>query len=193
MKDSTAESCKEEALQLFILRIKAKFLSSLTSLVDRSQAEDIFQETIYKIFLLAEQNPNKLTFIEKLEMMTPMLFKIAKNKAISDLRHCKVEQKYRDAGGAMDIELNTKTIESEIINDDDAQLLLEAINQLSPICRQVFVQRKLNGKSHAQIASMLNISTKTVESHIAKGLKQCRDYIVKKPLSTVVDSKRRVS
>lgn len=54
---------------------------------------------------------------------------------------------------------------------------MEAINTLPPICRQVFVQRKLHGKCHNSIAAMLGISTKTVENHITKGLRLCRDYI----------------
>ena len=192
MKESSAERDKEAALHCFIQRIKTKVISSLTPLVDRAQAEDIFQEAIYKIFLLAEQNPSNQTFLEKLEIMSPMLFRIAKNKAISELRHFKVQQKYRDRNCLSFNEVKSKSIESEVINNDDAQLLLEAINSLPPVCRQVFVQRKLNGKSHAQIASLLNISTKTVESHIAKGLKHCREFILKQQLSKVLNNQEQV-
>ena len=192
MKETSANSNQETALHCFILKIKAKVIASLTPLIDRSQAEDIFQEALYKIFLLAEQNPSEQAFIEKLEMLSPMLFKIAKNQAISALRHCKVEQNYRVNSGAENNEAKTKSIESELINDDESELLLEAINNLPPICRQVFVQRKLNGKSHAQIAAQLNISPKTVESHIAKGLKQCRDYIAKKQSNSVIHNQKQV-
>ena len=53
----------------------------------------------------------------------------------------------------------------------------EAIARLPPRCRRVFVMRKVYGYSHREIADMLSISIKTVENHVATGLKRCRDEI----------------
>lgn len=167
---------QEYALRQFINQERGKLIQFLGCLINHSEAEDIFQESIFKVFQLAQNNPSKDLFFTKLTKLTPMLYAMAKNKAISQLRHGKVEEKYRNEVDSSQLD-NKSNLESIIMKDSQAKLLIEAINHLPPICRQVFVQRKINGKSHAQIAAMLNITTKTIESHIANGLKQCRDYM----------------
>ena len=53
----------------------------------------------------------------------------------------------------------------------------EAIARLPPQCRRVYVLAKVYGYSHREISGMLNISVKTVENHVAAGLKRCRDAL----------------
>lgn len=179
----------EAALSLFIRQERPKLIRLLLTLVDRSRAEDVFQEAIFKVFQLAEANPSSQSFYNKLQDLTPMLFAIAKNKAISEIRHIQIEARYRND----DISASSGTsLEASVINDHQSQQLLEAINQLPPICRQVFVQRKLNGKSHAQIAQLLGISTKTVETHITRGLKLCRQYLRTQQTVSLQCKKRNV-
>ncbi|MCF6405044.1 RNA polymerase sigma-70 factor [Chitinophaga filiformis] len=48
------------------------------------------------------------------------------------------------------------------------------VEQLPEKCRQVFKSSRMEGKGTAQIARELNISEKTVESHITKALKHIR-------------------
>lgn len=183
---------KEQALVHFISKEKNKVISLLCALVDSARADDIFQDAIFKVFQLAEGNPSTDSFHRKLEMLTPMLFAIAKNQAISELRHRKVEENYRSDAihGVTQI---SQDIESDLISTDESKHLVDAINKLPPVCRQVFVQRKLNGKSHAQIAQMLNVSKKTVESHIAKGLKLCREYLISSRPSQLQSGDREAS
>lgn len=190
MKKLHCNKEKEQALRCFMRNERRKVFCSLARLVDSAQAEDIFQDAIFKIFQLAEQNPAAQSFFDKLDMLKPMLFTIAKNRAISEIRHCKVEEQYRIKSGSSNND-NKASLESAVIHDDHSKQLLDAINQLPPICRQVFVQRKLNGKSHAQIATMLGISTKTVEGHISKGLKFCREHLLKRQSEQGRNGKRK--
>ena len=53
----------------------------------------------------------------------------------------------------------------------------EAIDQLPPQARRVFIMRKVFGLSHQEISEALGVSQKTVEKHVGKGLKRCRDYL----------------
>jgi len=59
------------------------------------------------------------------------------------------------------------------------KIFLQAIDNLSPQCRNVFILRKLQDKSHKEIAIQLGISTKTVESHITRAIVECRSYMAK--------------
>jgi RNA polymerase sigma-70 factor (ECF subfamily) len=52
-----------------------------------------------------------------------------------------------------------------------------AVDRLPPLCRRVFVLRKVYKLSHAEIAEILNVSHSTIEKHVAKGLLRCRDYL----------------
>ena len=69
-------------------------------------------------------------------------------------------------------------LEQEVVDEEDKRLLLNAINTMPPICRKVFVLRKIEGFSHSEIATQLHISKNTVENHITKGMKLCREYIL---------------
>ena len=172
----------EGALEQFIANTKSQQLAVLANMVSMAEAEEILQEAYLKIYLLVSKNPNKEQPLEQLMSLLPMLYSIVKNLAISNIRHQKVVNLHlQKSGGFMaeDEALLSQSSELELMKKDQDALLLKAINQLPPICRQVFVQRKLHSRSHGEIAAMLGISTKTVESHLAKGLALCRDFVRK--------------
>jgi RNA polymerase sigma-70 factor (ECF subfamily) len=52
-----------------------------------------------------------------------------------------------------------------------------AVDRLPPLCRRVFVLRKVYKLSHTEIAEVLGVSHSTIEKHVAKGLLRCRDYL----------------
>ena len=55
----------------------------------------------------------------------------------------------------------------------------EAIARLPPKCRRVFVLAKVYGYTHREISEMLNIAVKTVENHVATGLKRCGEALAR--------------
>lgn len=172
----------EGALEQFIVHTKAQQLAVLAKMVCMAEAEEILQEAYLKIYLLVSKNPNKEQPLKQLISLQPMLYSIAKNLAISNIRHQKVVNSHLQKNCGFIAEhapLQLHSSEFELIKKDQEALLLSAINQLPPICRQVFVQRKLHSKSHAEIAAMLGVSTRTVESHLAKGLTLCRAFVRK--------------
>jgi len=50
-------------------------------------------------------------------------------------------------------------------------IIVEALNELSPPCRQAFRLHKFEGLSHAQTAEVMGISKSGVEKHISAALK----------------------
>ncbi|GAA6186197.1 sigma-70 family RNA polymerase sigma factor [Aliiglaciecola sp. NS0011-25] len=159
---------------------KPQLLNMLSNMVNVAEAEEIAQEAYLKIYLLVSKNPNKENPLQQLLALQPMLIAMSKNMAISNIRHQKVVSSHIQNSVLMWVESDEAqplNSESSLIDQNDKQILLQAINQLPPICRQVFVQRKLHGKSHAEIAKMLGITNKTVENHLTKGLLLCRKYV----------------
>ena len=59
------------------------------------------------------------------------------------------------------------------------QLLLKAIDQLSPQRKLVFTCCKLEGKSYEEASQELGISVATVNSHMTQSLRAVREYILK--------------
>ena len=66
-----------------------------------------------------------------------------------------------------------------------------AVDRLPPLCRRVFVLRKVHKLSHAEISEVLGVSESTIEKHVAKGLVRCRDYLRELGLLDVVDNRTR--
>lgn len=57
------------------------------------------------------------------------------------------------------------------------QLLHAAMNELSPRCKEVFIMSKMEKLSYKEIATILNISEKTVENQMGTTLKSIRTYL----------------
>jgi len=52
----------------------------------------------------------------------------------------------------------------------DVEQLAEALKDLSPLQREVFLRRRLHGQSSATIAKALNLTPKAIEKHITRAL-----------------------
>jgi RNA polymerase sigma-70 factor (ECF subfamily) len=163
---------------------KTSLLNYLSKLVTTSEAEEIAQEAYLKLYLLIKDKPSHHNYIDLLQGLRPMLTLIAKNLALSAIRHKKVEDRYAESQLILHSQGTIAECQSEYnaedraITENENVRLIVVINRLPPICRQVFIQRKLYAKSHQQIANILNISTKTVENHLTKGLILCRKYML---------------
>jgi RNA polymerase sigma factor (sigma-70 family) len=179
----------DKALSIFMRESKTSLLNFLSKLISNGEAEEIAQEAYLKLYLLVKDKPNNHNYVDLLQSLRPMLTVIAKNLALSALRHKKVEGKYAESQLILHSQFaasgfrNKHNAEYQVIADDENLQLIAAINRLPPICRQVFIQRKLHAKSHQKIADMLNISTKTVENHLTKGLVLCRKYMLEQSSS----------
>lgn len=53
----------------------------------------------------------------------------------------------------------------------------EGVTNLEPLCRRVFVLRKVFNLSHAEISEVLNVSQSVIEKHVVRGLIRSRDYL----------------
>jgi RNA polymerase sigma-70 factor (ECF subfamily) len=65
------------------------------------------------------------------------------------------------------------SIEDQVISREQLALVLEAVEALPPVCRRVFLLRKVYGYSHREIADQLGITVSTVEKHLGKGFARC--------------------
>lgn len=167
----------EKEFNDFIDGTRPKLMAYVLRLLPGAEAEEVLQETHLKFYYIARQQFIVNNTSNTLKQFTPLMFSIAKNLAISRIRHQKVILKYKQRVEDSFIN-NDASAEISVVENDEKEKLQAAISNLPPICKQVFVQRKIHNKSHAEIAQAFNISTKTVENHISKGLKLCREFMI---------------
>ena len=146
------------------------YLRKLTR--DAEDIEDLIQETFVRVCAMSVEGT--------LEVESPraLLYRIAHNLVIDRARQCAT----RATDTVGDFEpLNVLSPEAPPDEQADVRCrfesFCEAVDTLPPLCRRVFVLRKVYQLSHAEIAEVLGVSHSTIEKHVAKGLLRCRDRL----------------
>jgi len=145
-----------------------KYLRRFTA--GAEDVEDLVQEAYVRVCALPDG--------QVVEAPRALLFRIARNLAVDRVRQ-RVTHATDDVA---DFEpLNVSSEEAEPDEQVDLRRRFEsfcaAVDSLPPLCRRVFVLRKVYQLSHAEIADVLGLSHSTIEKHVAKGLLRCRDKL----------------
>jgi RNA polymerase sigma factor (sigma-70 family) len=159
-----------------------RYLSKFTSGAD--DVEDLVQETFVRVYSLADYR--------SVESPKALLYRIAHNLAVERARR----QITQATDSMADLEpLGVYSSEAPAEEQIDARRRFEsfcaAVEKLPPLCRRVFVLRKVYKLSHAEISEVLNVSHSTIEKHVAKGLVRCRDYMRDLGLLDTMDSRMK--
>jgi RNA polymerase sigma-70 factor (ECF subfamily) len=115
---------------------------------------------------------------ESVTTLRAFLFSTARNLAANDYRHRRTVERSAVAGlGDLRVNPESESPESELIADERNRLIQEAIHHLPRQCRAAFTLRVFHECSYQEVAKRLGISAKTVEKHIARGLRDTHKYI----------------
>ncbi len=151
-------------------RLYGKLLKTLHS-------EDLASEILQEVFLTIWQ---KRALIDPSRSFRSYLFRIADNLAIDLFRKSNRNQAVMERLLAASIDHYTHT-EEWLEQKEKAGLLSKAIETLPPQRKTVFILCKLEGKSHDEVARMLNISPSTVNNHVVKAMQSLRSYLSDHP------------
>jgi RNA polymerase sigma factor (sigma-70 family) len=157
-----------------------RYLGKLTS--GAEDIEDLVQETYVRVYALPD--------FHEVDSPKALLFRIAHNLAIERARRRKTQA----TDSMADLEsLSVYSNEAPPDEQTDARRRFEsfcaAVDRLPPLCRRVFVLRKVYKLSPAEISEVLGVSASTIEKHVAKGLVRCRDYLRELGLLDMADEK----
>jgi len=162
-----------ESRNVFYARLFAESRAALRRYVRRfvgsgETAEEIVQEAFLRTY---EQG-------EVVKTPRAFLFSTARNLASNEHRHrCAVKT---DTIGDFDdsrVVTPCGSPEESALADERTRLVQDAVNRLPPQCRAAFTLRVFHGCSYKEIAGRLGIATKTVEKHIARGLRETHEYM----------------
>jgi RNA polymerase sigma-70 factor (ECF subfamily) len=115
---------------------------------------------------------------ESVTTLRAFLFSTARNLAANEYRHRRIME--RGAVGHFGdsrVKTEHESLETEVLRDERNRLIQEAIDRLPPQCRAAFALRVFHECSYKEVADRLGISPKTVEKHIARGLRETHSYI----------------
>ena len=133
---------------------------------DATAAEDVVQEVMMTIW-------KKRTQIKIESSLKAYLYRSVTNRSLNHLRDkrnqvVEIEDKYLDVSA---------DVEEKIYYNETQQIIMNEVNKLSPRCRQIFIMNRIDQMKYKEIAAELEISVKTVEHHIAKGLHILRESL----------------
>lgn len=115
---------------------------------------------------------------ESVRTLRAFLFSTARNLAANEYRHQRtVERGALGEIAASGVESQCDPLEAEILRDERNRLIQEAVDRLPLQCRAAFTLRVFHQCCYREIADRLGISVKTVEKHIARGLKDTHSYL----------------
>jgi RNA polymerase sigma factor (sigma-70 family) len=103
------------------------------------------------------------------------LYQVAGNLATDYLRKIQREQaRFVDESGSPDPLSQIPSLERQVYSQEQITLLKQAIAELSPRCREVFVRHKIRQQPYSQIMRELGIGEGAVLKHITKAMEHCR-------------------
>ncbi len=147
--------------RFLIQKILRRFSLSATDI------EDISQETLLRA-LEARQKTH-------IRHPKQFLISIAKNVAREEIRRrARKMNELVEESLLENHPLDEPTAEAALDSREKLRLFVQAISNLPPQCRRVFLLKHVQGAPHKEIAVRLGISVSTVEKHVAAGMKACR-------------------
>jgi RNA polymerase sigma factor (sigma-70 family) len=133
---------------------------------DREQVEDLTQEAFIKAFASLKSFNEEFAF-------STWLYKIATNNSIDYIRKRKLQMfsidkpiESKDSDFSFELPDETYEADREIIRDQRATLLREAIERLPAKYRRVIQLRHAEERSYEEIAKLLKLPIGTVKAHI---------------------------
>ena len=138
-------------------------------LYKQEDIDEISQETFLRAY--------KATKGRQIDSPKAYLFQVARSLAYSEL-----SQKTRKLTDYLEDALEdqagtTDPLEDEVAAQQKVRFFFDAIAELPPQCRRVFLMRKVQGMPHKAISQSLGIGASAVEKHIAIGTERCKRYI----------------
>jgi RNA polymerase sigma factor (sigma-70 family) len=158
----------KDRLTRCFLEMRDDLVRFLTRRTGRESAEDIVQD----LWLRLQERGDPAAWREP----RAVLFTTAANLAIDVVRHNAVVDRHSleltpDRG--VEVECPQAGPETQAHTVALLERLYTALMELPPICREAFLLNRIEAMTHAQVATHLGISPKSVQRYIERALRHC--------------------
>jgi RNA polymerase sigma-70 factor, ECF subfamily len=137
------------------------------------ESPDIAEDIVQSVFLNIWKNRREWNPQCSVRMY---LYKATRNQVINYLKHKNIEKKV----GLADIHslrTDVQTPESKYIQNEYSKAIHDTIDRLPERCRLIFLMKKEDGLKYTEIAEILGISIKTVETQMVRALRYLRENL----------------
>jgi RNA polymerase sigma-70 factor (ECF subfamily) len=141
---------------------------------DKQIAENIVQDVFVSVW-------QRRTNLDPSKMIKAYLFTAVKNEALKHKRRLDVEKKSYNRILESYSEFNP---DIEIEGKEVGYHVNQAVNELPEKCKEIFKMNRFENLKYAEIAEILDISIKTVETQMGRALKKLRKRL--KPILTMI-------
>ena len=163
----------DDRLTNVFLSISSGLAGMVRRIVPPSEVEDVVQETYVRV---CQSNA-----ADEIRSHRSFMYRTAMNIALNHANKAETRlSESLEAVGDGRAEAwrnpDSDTLE-RVCSLEEFAFFCDAVRSLPLQCRRAFVLKKVYGHSYSEIAQKLQISEKTVEKHISKGLVLCRSYM----------------
>lgn len=155
--------------KLYDIYAEKLYYFALRFLNSKEDSENLIQEVFVKIWETRDRLDPDYSF-------NAYLFTIAKNTIFNIHRKKVNELAYREYIGHHFDFTHSKT-ENEVLLNDLQNQIDKCVENFPVQRKKVFELSRKEGLNHKEISQQLNISEKTIETHIRLGLKTLREYL----------------
>ncbi|HVY85456.1 MAG TPA: RNA polymerase sigma factor [Caulobacterales bacterium] len=137
-----------------------------------ADADDVAQEAFLRLHRCRDLSVYK--------NLRAVLFKTAYRLALNVIRRRRtnpLDRAHAMLEGAAEEPMQAATAEEELIASEQEALYLQALDRLSPRCRQVIELRTVAELSYKEISDTLGLSVSTLEKHVVRGKRACAEVL----------------
>lgn len=130
-------------------------------------AADILQDVYVRLYGTQSSQP--------IHNPRAFLYRVVSNLSVDYHRSSQRQQiRHADESELSAVPDRSPSLEHQLYTQEQITLLQQAVAELPPRCRQVFILHKFRHYPYSRIIEELGISESTVEKHIVKAMLYCR-------------------
>lgn len=145
----------------------------------KTKSATIAEEIVQEIFLKLWENKHRLIHIENYQSY---IYTMAINKVYDYFRQIANNKKLIEGLWAQIEEMKNMS-EEIILQKEYTTIIQEAVENLSPQRKIIYLMSRQQNLSHSQIASRLNIAPSTVNNQLTEALRSIKRHLLKSFLS----------
>jgi RNA polymerase sigma-70 factor (family 1) len=151
-----------------------QYYAPLTSFAFRfTRSYEISKDVVQNLFIRLYQNRDTLTIQTDIKSY---LYKAVYNGSLNELKKETLREEHHLYYVS---ERETTHCDQAREETEKEHKIYQAIQQLSPRCRKIFLMSRIDGKKNHEIAAELGLSIRTIETQVSLALKSIRKTVLK--------------
>ena len=140
--------------------------------------QDLAEDAIHTTFVAIIEQKEKYFYLEE-DILRFKALSIVKNKSVDILRKLKPNDVLPIEEFELYLESEEKPVEEQVIFTSEYEAILKRLESIDEVSRQVLIMKYYHGMSYKEISDELGMTTKHIETKIARAKEKVRKLIKK--------------